>query len=238
MTLPKLTEMEKLMHDNGPYKFISKVYSLLISECPKPALYKPKERWESDLNIKIEDDIRSDLCQDSLSATTNARYRLVHYNFLHQLYLTPEKMHKSKPDISDTCFRCAADVGTFLHCTWSCVKVRNFWIDFCDVLSKITQILLPVDPELCLLGNFMKIDKPLNKLQLKFVEIALALARKCVAATWKSDSPLPITKWYLEMNSCIPLEKITYNLRKRYSTFIRIWQPYLDYVDNVMLEHD
>ena len=117
MAVAKLTEMEKLIHDSGPNKFISKVYSLLISECPKPALYRSKERWESDLNITIEDQRWSELCQDSLSATINARYRLVHYNFLHQLYLTPEKIHKSKPDLSDACFRCAADVGSFLHCT-------------------------------------------------------------------------------------------------------------------------
>jgi len=53
-------------------------------------------------------------------------------------------------------------VGTFLHCTWSCVKVRDFWIDLSSVLTKITHISLLLDPEFCLLGNFMKIDKILK----------------------------------------------------------------------------
>lgn len=52
-----------------------------------------------------------------LSATINARYRLVHYHFLQQLYLTPVKIHKSKPEILDTCFRCGTEVH--LHCTWT-----------------------------------------------------------------------------------------------------------------------
>jgi len=84
MTLPKLTEIEKLMQESGQCKLISKVYSLLILECPKSDLYRSKGKWESDLNTTIEDQVWSELCKESLSATINARYRLVHYNFLHQ----------------------------------------------------------------------------------------------------------------------------------------------------------
>ncbi len=36
------------------------------------------------------------------------------------------------------------------------------------------------------------------------------------------------------MNSCIPLEKITYTLRNDYNTFIDIWQPYLAYLDTLL----
>ncbi len=114
------------------------------------------------------------------------------------------------------------------------VKVRDFWLDLCDTLSNITKTLIPLDPELCLIGNFRKIEKPLNKYQTKFLKIALAVARKCIAVTWKSDSPLPLTKWYTEMNSCVPLEKITYTLRKSYKFFVKIWQPYLNCVGTTL----
>lgn len=181
------------MQESGPCKLISEVYSVLISDCPKPDLYRSKGKWESDLNTAIEDQLWSELCKNSLSATINARYRLIHYNFLHQLYWTPE-IHKFKPELSDVCFHCTIEVGSFLHCTWLCVKVQDFWIDFCSVLTKITQISLPVDPEFCLLGNFMKIDKMFNRFQKQFLEIALAVARKYIAVTCKSDSPLCLTK--------------------------------------------
>lgn len=43
------------------------------------------------------------------------------------------------------------------------------------------QVSLPLDPELSLLRNFMEIDKPLTKFQVRFLEISLSVARKCIA---------------------------------------------------------
>ena len=206
------------------------MYDLLLNESPKPNLHRSRIRWETDLGITIDEHTWSDICRDSMSATINARYRLTHYNFLHQTYLTPQKIHKSKPEFPDTCFRCGIEVGSFPHCTWLCNKIRPFWHDLCDVLTSITGTTFPLDPELCLLGNFTSVSDSLTRTQMKFIDIALCVARKCIAITWKSDSPLLIDRWTSEMNSCIPLEKITYNLRKRYQTFIKIWQPYLDYI--------
>ena len=50
-------------------------------------------KWESDLNVTIEEQLWTDLCNNSLSTTINAQYRLINYNILQQLYLTPEKLH-------------------------------------------------------------------------------------------------------------------------------------------------
>ena len=156
----------------------------------------PEVRWESDLNITIDESLWSDLCRDGLSATINARYRLTHYNFLHQTYYTPQRLHKYKSEISDLCFRCGTEEGSFLHCTWQCIKVRTFWYDFCDTLAKIIDAPFPLDPELCLLGNFTSISANLRRHKIKFVEVALGVARKCIAITWKSDSPVAIARWF------------------------------------------
>lgn len=230
LSLPLLTDVEELLHGDK-CRFISRMYSLLLNGSPKPGVHKSRMRWETDLGITIDEQLWSDLCQDSMSATINARYRLVHYNFLHQLYLTPQKIHKSKPELSEMCFRCGVEVGSFLHCTWLCTKVRPFWFDFCDTMTKVTGVTFPLDPELCLLGNLTSISRFLPKSQIKFVEIALCVARKCLTVTWKSDSYLHIDRWSSEINSCIPLEKITYSLRKGYGTFLKIWQPYLEFID-------
>ncbi|KAF3843699.1 hypothetical protein F7725_002548, partial [Dissostichus mawsoni] len=32
------------------------------------------------------------------------------------------KRHRSKPELSEMCFRCGIEVGSFLHCTWLCTK--------------------------------------------------------------------------------------------------------------------
>ena len=116
----------------GTHKFISKMYHLLMNECPKPGLHKSTMKWESGLNVTIDEQFWADLCQKSLSTTINARYRLINYNILHQLYLTPEKLHSFKSDLSEMCFRCDTEVGSFLHCTWHCTKVRPLWHDICS----------------------------------------------------------------------------------------------------------
>ena len=175
----------------------------------------------------------SDLCQKSLTATINSRYRLTHYNFLHQTYLTPLKLHKYKPEISSLCFRCSIEEGSFLHCTWLCTKLNTFWHDFSDIVTKLLGVHLPLDPQICLLGDTTNIDARLRKPQKKFLSLALCVARICIAVAWKSDSRLSIRRWVSEMNSCVPLEKITYTLRKDYDTFIEMWQPYLECMDTL-----
>ena len=107
-------------------------------------------------------------------------------------YYTPQKLHSYKPETSDLCFRCGTEVGSFLHCTWQCIKVRTFWYDICDTLAKIIDAPFPLDPELCLLGNFTTVSRNLRRHKIKFIEVALGVARTCIATTWKSDSPFPL----------------------------------------------
>lgn len=81
-----------------------------------------------------------------------------------------------------------------------------------------------LDPELCLLGNFTGIrdlwimDK-LNSWKL------LYLRSGSVLEIW-----FPSPYQFLEISACIPLEKITHSVRKRYGTFLKVWQPYLDHM--------
>ncbi len=214
-----------------------------LEDCfDKGLLMSFQSEWESDLNITSDEQLWVDKCQNSQSATINAWCRLIHNNFLHQLYLTPEKLHRFKSDQPEMCFRCDVEVCFFLHCTWLCTKVRPFWHDFCYTLTRITGITVPWDPELCLLGVFPSIRGSLTNSQLKFMEIALCVASRphimqCgqYIETWKSDSALLIARWTSEMSSCIPLEKISYCLRKQYDTFLKIWQPYLDHVDTSLM---
>lgn len=57
----------------------------------------------------------------------------------------------------------------------------------------------------------MRIAELLTKFQAKFLELSLSVARKCIAVTWKADSPLLFTKWYSEMNSCYNTLSRPYN---------------------------
>lgn len=75
-------------------------------------------------------------------------------------------------------------------------------------LVAFSGVGVTLDPELCLLGNLTSVRGTLKNAQLKFILIvALYVSKKCIAASWESDSPLLIDRWSFEMNSCILLEK-------------------------------
>lgn len=96
-------------------------------------------------------------------------------------------------------------------------------------MTKLTGFTFPLDPQICLLGNFTTSNAHLRNLQKKFLTVALCIARKCIAIPWKSDSHLPIARWLYEMKTCIPLESITYALRNEYNILLKIWQLCLAY---------
>ncbi len=57
-------------------------------------------------------------------------------------------------------------------------------------IYSITEVSFPLEPELCLLGKFTDLNHSKNTI-VKFTEIALAVARRCVALKWKSDCLSP-----------------------------------------------
>ena len=155
------------------------------------------------------------MCRYWVTSTLNARYRLIQFNFLHQLYITPHKLHKYNSNISPLCFRRDTEEQTFLHSTWQCSELQGFWRGVCETLSNIHGVTFPLELEICLLGNFTNCNLETNYAE----KILLTIAKKCFAIKWKSDFPLPIKMWLCEINSCGPLEKITYWMQKRSKTF-------------------
>ena len=156
---------------------------------------------------------------------------MIQFNFLHQTYYTPSKLHGYNANVSPLCFRCGLEEGTFVHSTWQCSKLQGFWQGVCNALSTIHGVTLPLDPELCLLHNFSNCN--LSKHAIKLTETLLVIAKKCIALKWKSDLPLPIGLWLAEVNRCIPLEKITYSVRNRMHIFHKIWQPFISYLEGL-----
>ena len=70
MTLPTLSDLEKLLHEGNTPRLISKVYSLLMDDALKPGLHKSREKWESDLGVTMGTELWAELCQKSLIPDT------------------------------------------------------------------------------------------------------------------------------------------------------------------------
>ena len=76
-----------------------------------------------------------------------------------------------------------------------------------------------------------------NKNQLKFIRIALITANKCIATHWKDVLPPIFGRWTNELASCIPSEKIMYNLKGKPREFQKIWGGFLTYLDTESTIH-
>lgn len=76
-------------------------------------------------------------------------------------------------------------------------------------MSKLLELLFSLDPQICLLGDFTNVSTLLRKSPQKFLELALCIVKKCKPLPGKLESCL-FFRLISEMNSCIPLENITY----------------------------
>ena len=117
-------------------------------------------------------------------------------------------------------FRCGTKEGTFRHSTWQRSKLQGFGRGFVK-RSNIHGVTFPLDPEICSLGNFTNYHLETNYAK-KLTEILLTIPKKCIAIKWKSDAPLPIKMLLCEINSCVPLEKITYWMQKRWKSMEKL----------------
>jgi hypothetical protein len=69
----------------------------------------------------------------------------------------------------------------------------------CDTISSIHGVAFPLNPEVCLLGNFTKTNLRQSH-TIKLTEILLAIAKKCVALKWKLTSDSHIATGREESN--------------------------------------
>lgn len=172
--------VEHQCHEDQPlFGTISRVYTALKSTLLLPDLDRARLKWEKDLGVGIDEQLWKNLCKDGVTSILNVRYRLINFNFLHQLYITPHKLHKYNSNISPLCFRCGIEEGTFLHSTWQCSKLQGFWQGVCETLSNIHGVTFPLDPEICVLGNFTN-SKFKTTYAKKLTEILLIIAKKCI----------------------------------------------------------
>lgn len=52
-------------------------------------------------------------------------------------HIKPVKLHHFNPNIPGGCIKCMVEVGTLLHCMWSCGKLKVFWKEALDLISKL-----------------------------------------------------------------------------------------------------
>ena len=45
------------------------------------------------------------------------------------VHITPVLKNKMDANASPLCWKCNSETGDYIHCLWSCVKLRLYWFD-------------------------------------------------------------------------------------------------------------
>jgi hypothetical protein len=81
-----------------------------------------------------------------------------------RFHLTPVRMAmaKIKNSRDSSCLQGCGERGTLLHCWWECKVVQTPWKSIWWFLRKL-EIVLPEDPDIPLLGIYLKDAPPYHK---------------------------------------------------------------------------
>ena len=204
----------------------SAIYNILNNECPENRKSPIKHKWEGDLNCSYDDADWNKLLEQAQTLLTSTKHRLIQFNILHRTYYTPVKLHTFNNSTSPVCQKCKFTNADLLHMFWHCPLIAVFWNYIIKTTSDITQCTIPIDPKVWILGdvNALKINNHIRH----FILLASTAGKKCILVNWKSDAPPSQRHWINELTSYCTPEKILYNVRKRPTTFRKIWGAFID----------
>ena len=129
---------------------------------------------------------------------------------------------------SPLCLKCKVEIGNYVHCLWSCVKLQSYWYDIVSELSVIFGVSIDLNP-VCLLLGFPDAHIVNDKHKRLFNLLTFA-ARKNILLYWIKDAAPSKKSWHNIIMECIPCEYITCMLRSKVDTFYKIWDPYLNFI--------
>lgn len=108
--------------------------------------------WNNDLDFTMDETTWAELWQLAKEISICNRTRESQFRILHRLQITPRLRHKMNLSLTEMCSKCHVEVGSYMHCVWSCVHIEGYWGEIIDKLNLIFDVHLNPGPEVLLLG--------------------------------------------------------------------------------------
>lgn len=89
-----------------------------------------------------------------------------------------------------------------------------------------------LSPSIVLLGDYTDLQFKSTYLGHVF-GLARSAAKKCILVKWIEEDPPSHSQWVSELNICMPLEKITYNIKGKHQRFFQTWKAWTDFFRNI-----
>lgn len=144
-------------------------------------------------------------------------------------------VHRLNPDIPDLCIKCTEEIGTLYHCMWECRKLQVFWREILELISKLTDSVVPIAAKMCLLHIYPE-DFLANTKKHKLINFCLLQAKRVIALTWKDTQRPDSRQWVKKMSCSLALEKLTYIVKGKVEDFYEIWTPFLIFMNNMNIQ--
>lgn len=187
-------------------------------------------KWEEELGKQF----MSIQWQSAITWTHKSSYCANHREQFHKLLsrccFTPLRLAKAYPTTTPFCWRSCGSTGSLFHVFWSCPYLTPFWDNVRGLISQLTQILCPFQPEFFFLLLNIESVLPKNR---RLVCNILHAARLLIARRWKSvDIPS-----LLELNNMVSMiciyEKTIATYKGSLQPFMHSWDSWLQIYPNL-----
>lgn len=223
----QLSPLEKIVTAGKKKGILGLGYQALIKyDKGKPAF--TSRDWNNDLNMNVDEVVWERIWASANNISVCNRTRETQFRLLHRLQITPQFRHKLDNSKSELCTKCNVEVGSFIHCVWTCRHIDKYWQDVEKRLHLIFDIK-PKKDSLCLL--FGLADTQLKSAYSKrLFSILTFCARKNILLKWIDCKSPTIAGWHKVIFDMLPMEYLTYRSRGMTQVFYRIWSPFLTYI--------
>lgn len=202
------SKTESLLHADILEKPLSSIYRTL-----QPSIHDGSDRllsyWHAEVP-ELDTEDWEDVWDYPMHNLGSARDRLIQFQILHRIHLTPQRLHRIYPSHPSQCWRSTADSANFLHVFWECPGIKLFWAEVSHCICKVTTVAVPLSIDVCILElvHLLATSRAMRTL----LGILLFYARKSILK-WKSPQAPTLDYWKSIVNKMIPLYKFTYESR-------------------------
>ena len=127
---------------------------------------------------------------------------------------------------NDLCWKCKKERGTFVHSTWECAFLRPLWEGILNMLEKWIGKIIPVCPQLCLLGNRETVTN-LTKCEFRIVTTGLVSAARIILRHWKSSEIPDLKEWVDLLIETASYERILTRISDQYGKDSKVWGKFM-----------
>lgn len=154
--------------------------------------------------------------------TINTNWKIMQFNLIWDLYLSPEKMKNFGIREHSLCPRCGINGADFIHMIWGCAVIKVFWAQIFDCLEE--KKIIKNGNDLTFIQVILG-GSGLGKSRYELLLRVFLCAKNTILRNWMSNQPPLFVQWVKLVDRVRRYEfleaKITENKTDR---MIRLWE--------------